>query len=124
MSGIRIICDTNPLIYLLDGNKEIGSFLKDKQIYVSAITELEMFGKQNLSKKDSNIINTLLEYCFVIDINPEIKTIYKKIRQKYSIKLPDAVIAATAIYLDIPLLTFDKEFRPISELKLMFWEYE
>ena len=123
MSGIRIICDTNPLIYLLDGNKEIGSFLKDKQLYVSTITELEMFGKQNLSKKESNIIDTLLEYCFVIDINQEIKTIYKEIKQKYSLKLPDAVIAATAIYLDIPLLTFDKEFKSVSELKLILWEF-
>lgn len=123
MSGIRIICDTNPLVYLLDGNREVGGFLKDKQIYVSAITELEMFGKQNLSKKESNIIDTLLEYCFVIDINQEIKTIYKEIKQKYSLKLPDAVIAATAIYLDIPLLTFDKEFKSVSELKLILWEF-
>ena len=123
MSGIRIICDTNPLVYLLNGNREIGGFLKDKQIYVSAITELEMFGKQNLSKKESNIIDTLLEYCFVIDINQEIKTIYKEIKQKYSLKLPDAVIAATAIYLDIPLLTFDKEFKSVSELKLILWEF-
>jgi len=122
MSGIRIICDTNPLIYLLDGNREIGGFLKGKQIYVSAITELEMFGKQNLSPKESNIIDTLLEYCFVIDINQEIKTIYKEIKQKYSLKLPDALIAATAIYLDIPLLTFDKEFKSVSELKLILWE--
>jgi predicted nucleic acid-binding protein len=35
------------------------------------------------------------------------------------IKLPDAIIAATAIYLDLPLLTFDSDFHNIPELKLM-----
>jgi predicted nucleic acid-binding protein len=49
MNGISIVCDTNPLIYLLDGDKNIARFLNKKQIYVSIITELELFGKQNLS---------------------------------------------------------------------------
>jgi predicted nucleic acid-binding protein len=55
----------------------------------------------------------------VCDINPEIKHIYRELKQKNIIKLPDAIIAATAIYLDLPLLTFDKGFKNISNLKLI-----
>jgi predicted nucleic acid-binding protein len=47
MNGIRLVCDTNPLIYLLDGNQPLAEFLDNKQIYVSVITELELFSKQN-----------------------------------------------------------------------------
>jgi predicted nucleic acid-binding protein len=123
MNGISIICDTNPLIYLLDGNKAIAQFLDNKQLYLSIITELELFGKQNLSKSDNELIDSLLMNCFVIDIEHEIKQIYKEIKQKYTIKLPDAIIAATALYLDLPLLTFDKDFRNVPDLKLMLWNY-
>ncbi|OAV67009.1 PIN domain protein [Bacteroidales bacterium Barb4] len=123
MNGVRIMCDTNPLIYLLDGNKDVAGFLEDKQIYVSVITELELFGKQNLSKQDTSIIEALLDSCFVIDLNQEIKQIYKGLKQQHIVRLPDAIIAATAVYLDMPLLTFDQGFRNIPELQLMLWEW-
>ena len=123
MNGISIICDTNPLIYMLDGNKPIAQFLDNKQLYLSVITELELFGKQNLSTYDNELIKSLLLNCFVIDIENEVKQIYREIKQKYTIKLPDAVIAATALYLDLPLLTFDKDFQNIPNLKLMLWNY-
>ena len=123
MNGIRIVCDTNPIIYLLDGNKDIANLLDSKQIYLSVITELELFGKPSLSVHDNKIIEVLLDECFVIDINQEIKHIYREIKQKHIIKLPDAIIAATAIYLDIPLLTFDKGFKNIPHLKLMMCDW-
>ncbi|GHV05229.1 hypothetical protein FACS189416_4650 [Bacteroidia bacterium] len=64
----------------------------------------------------------MLESCFIIDINQEIKQTYKELKQKYSVKLPDAIVAATSIYLDMPLLTFDQGFKDISELQLILWE--
>jgi len=123
MNGIDIVCDTNPLIYLLDGDKNLAKFLDNKQIFLSIITELELFGKQNLSIHDSEMIEALLENCHVIDINQDIKHTYREIKRNYSIKLPDAVIAATAIYLDLPLLTFDKGFEHLPNLKLITWDY-
>jgi hypothetical protein len=38
------------------------------------------------------------------------------------IKLPDAIIAATAMYLDLPLLTFDSDFARVPQLKLFILE--
>ena len=122
MNGIRIFCDTNPLIYLLDGNREIARFIDGQQIYLSVISELELFGKPNLSFQDNEVIDSLLKGCFVIDINPEIKHIYRELKQKHIIKLPDAIVAATAIYLDLPLLTFDKGFKNVSNLKLIMMD--
>jgi predicted nucleic acid-binding protein len=117
-----MVCDTNPLIYLLDGNRDIARFLNGKQLYLSVITELELFGKQNLSAQDGEVIDALLGGCFVVGINREVKQLYREIKQRQAIKLPDAVIAATAIYLDMPLLTFDAAFKNIPYLKLMLWD--
>ena len=119
MNGIRIVCDTNPLIYLLNGNMEVAQFLDNKQIYLSVITELELLGKPNLSSQSIKIIDTLLSVCVVVDINQKVKQVYREIKQSNSVKLPDAIVAATAIYLDMPLLTFDKGFKNIPKLKLI-----
>ena len=91
MDGISIVSDTNPLIYLLNGNREVANYLDGKQVWISVITELELFGKKDLM-------------------------------QKASVKLPDAIVAATAIYLDFPLLTADTGFEKVPGLNLILLE--
>jgi len=75
----------------------VVDFLMGKQVYISAITELELFGKQNMTDKEISIMNELVESCFVFDLYPDIKQLVKQLKRKYGIKLPDAIIAATAI---------------------------
>jgi len=122
MDGISIVSDTNPLIYLLGGNIEVAELLDEKQVWVSVISELELFGKRGLSKAEIVEINHLLDNCFIAELSPQIKKIVKELIQKFNIKLPDAIIAATALYLDLPLLTADKEFNKVPNLKLILIE--
>ncbi|MCF8236443.1 MAG: PIN domain-containing protein [Bacteroidales bacterium] len=122
MNGIRLLCDTNPLIYLLNGNMETAEYLDGKQLWISVITELELFGKQNLNKNEIKEINALVDNCFVAELNPQIKQITKNLMQEKSVKLPDAIIAATSVYLDIPLLTFDAGFEKLDDIKLILLE--
>lgn len=123
---MNILCDTNPLIYLLDGNRPFSDlseeFLDGKQVWVSMITELELFGKPGLEEKEIKAINKLIEDCFVVDINSDIKQNTKYLMQNFSIKLPDAIIASAALYLDFPLFTSDKAFAKISDLNLVLLE--
>ncbi len=123
MNGISIVSDTNPLIYLLTGNTFAADYLDGKQVWISVITELELFGKKGLSLIERAEIELLLDSCFIADINPAIKQIIKNLLQKYRIKIPDAIIAATAIYLDMPLLTADTGFKRIPELNLILLEF-
>lgn len=122
MNGISIVSDTNPLIYLLNGSKKAASYLDGKQIWISVISELELFGKKGLTKTEKREIDFLIENCFVAELNTGIKSITKNLLQSASIKLPDAIIAATAIYLDLPLLTFDSDFARVPQLKLFILE--
>ncbi len=122
MNGISIVSDTNPLIYLLNGSKKAAEYLNDKQVWISAFSELELFGKKGLTPAEKREIEFLINNCFVAELNSEIKNITKELLQTVSIKLPDAIISATALYLDLPLLTFDSDFTRVPDLKLFILE--
>jgi len=51
-------------------------------------------------------------------ITNEIKNMTIQLRRKYNIKLPDAIIAASAIESDLVLMTADSGFKKIDKLQL------
>jgi len=60
-----------------------------------------------------------------MDVTPldnRVKDTAIAIRKKYKLKLPDSIVAATAIAYDIPLITADKQFNAISELQLLLYD--
>lgn len=57
-----------------------------------------------------------------MDINAEIKKSVIELRSKYSIKLPDAIVAATANYINQPLITADSDFKKLEELGIIYYE--
>jgi predicted nucleic acid-binding protein len=122
MNGNRFLIDTNIFLYLLSGNKTITEILDGTQPYVSFITQLELLGYQGISQKDMKSIMKFLEECIIIDINDEIKKHTISISQKNKIKLPDSIIAATSIFLELPLLTADKGFSKINSLRFALYE--
>jgi predicted nucleic acid-binding protein len=122
MNGNSIFIDTNTAIYLLDGDTSLAEILHQKRLYLSFITQLELLGYPGITGKEVQQIESMLENCVVIDINNTIKSEVINLRRAYSLKLPDCIVAATAIYMDLPLITSDKGFKKIEELNLMFYE--
>jgi predicted nucleic acid-binding protein len=53
MNGISILADTNIIVYLLNRNARIAELLDGKEVYRSVITELELFGKRNLTASEN-----------------------------------------------------------------------
>lgn len=98
--------------------------LQGKNIYISIITELELIGFKKMTSKEENQISALLNECKIVSINNEIKEKYVEVRKLYNLKLADAIIAATAIVREIPLITADKQFKTILDLKLIIYEPE
>jgi predicted nucleic acid-binding protein len=119
MNGKEILIDTNIVLYLLKGNDTLEEMLQGKEPYLSFITELELVGFQDISIKEEKQINELLNDCLVVSLNNNIKKEYIELRKKYRLKLADAIIAATAITLNIPLITSDKQFAIVKELNLI-----
>jgi len=122
MNGNKIFVDTNIILYLLGGDKTIAELLNGKQIYLSFISQLELLGYSKNTKKELKIIRELLDQCVIIDINDEIKEMVIDLKRKYRFKLPDGIIIATAIYLDLPLLTADQEFKKAEQLNLIIYQ--
>jgi predicted nucleic acid-binding protein len=58
----------------------------------------------------------------IIDINSGIKHKAIEIRKEARLKLPDAIIAATAMSMDLPLLTADKAFSKIADPRIILYE--
>ncbi len=121
----NIIIDTNALIYFFNGNKKVTENIESKILYISVISEIEILSFSKLDEKSEQQIRYFLEdeNCRLIDLIPPIKEQTIKIRKQHRIKLPDAIIAATAIFLGIPLLTFDTGFAKIDELDLILLEF-
>lgn len=122
MNGNSILADTNILIYLTNGNEEIAELLRDKILYAAEITEIECLSYQGLNAQDIKVLESLFRDVSVIKMNDEIKKECILLKRKYSLKLPDAVIAATSKFINCPLITADKKFRQIEELDLIFYD--
>ena len=122
MNGNKIFVDTNILIYFLQGDKDVVEMISDKEVVISFITELELLSLPKISDKSKKLIKELLKICLIIDINAEIKDLAIEFRKKLKIKLPDAIIAATAYFHQLPLLTADKQFKSIEELEVLIYE--
>jgi predicted nucleic acid-binding protein len=122
MSGKQILVDTNILLYLLKGNDTLEDLLQGKTIYLSFVTELELLGLKRLSAEEENQIQALLSDCVIVPLNNSINQKYVELRRSYHLKLADALIAATAIASNLPLITADKQFRTVVELTLIAYE--
>ena len=121
MSGLNYLADTNTFIFLFDKHPALKNLLESEWSF-SFITEIELLGKPGISTPEIKNIQSLLNTCVKVAHVEEINKLTISIKQQYKIKLPDAIIAATAIYYKLPLLTFDKGFMQIKSIDLILLE--
>lgn len=119
MSGNNILLDTNAIIAVLDGHSIAKEIINNNILHISFITELEALSYQKLSASDRNLIQSFLSDCILLELNPEIKKNTIDFRIAYKLKLPDAIIAATANYYQLPLVSADKVFSKVKEIEII-----
>ena len=122
MNGNKLFLDTNIILYLLDGDQTLAELLNGKQLYISVITELELLAYKDITSNEENVITEFVTQCKTITINNAVKQEAIRVRKTYNTKLPDSIIIATAIYLDLPLITSDDAFKRVEELSLIYYE--
>jgi predicted nucleic acid-binding protein len=121
MTDVAFLADTNFLIYLLEGVEEAMLFA-NYTFAVSFVTEIELLGKKDITAKEEKVIRQLLSNCIIIDLNPQIKAQAIKLKQQQKIKLPDALVASTAMQYKLTVITADKYFATIPELDIILLE--
>jgi predicted nucleic acid-binding protein len=92
--GVSVLLDTNVVLYSLKG------LLKDPLpptgVLISVITQIELLSYPNLTQVEEAQIQGLLSQLQIVPLSPQVVTETIRLRRTYSLRLPDAVIAATA----------------------------
>ncbi|MDI6766136.1 MAG: type II toxin-antitoxin system VapC family toxin [Bacteroidota bacterium] len=123
--GVRLLYDTNIFLYYYAGNLNAKKyfdtgFLGENRIIISRIVRLELLSFSKLSLREENIIREMLDQFVMIPLNDRIEDIAIYLRRKYSLKIPDAIIAATAYDTSSALLTADiDDFKRVTEIKII-----
>ncbi len=124
--GIKYLWDTNTVIYYLQqqfpssAEKFIDDLLITEQPALSVITEIELLCWKTASEKDVSVLQNFIKESLVIELEQLIKVKTAEIRKAYRIKLPDAIIAATAMMYNLTLLTRNlDDFNRIEGLELV-----
>lgn len=128
--GIKYLWDTNTAIYYLQkqfppsAERFVDNLLKEEIPTISAITEIELLCWRTAVEKDLEVLNGFISDSLVIELEQSIKLKTAEIRKAYRIKLPDAIIAATALVYGLTLLTRNiEDFRIIVDLDILNpWE--
>jgi predicted nucleic acid-binding protein len=119
--NVNYFADTSTFIYLLDKHPALAVLL-ESEWHFSFITEIELLSKPTIKPNEIAVVKEVLLACKKVIHQDSINEITINLKRKYKIKLPNALIAASAIMLNIPLITFDKGFSKIKELDLILLE--
>ena len=110
----RYLLDTNTIIYLMNGR--LASPLPEGKYSISIITEIELLSFSGLSDEEEQRIRDLLLALDRIQLSDAVRDQTIRLRRKNRLKLPDAIIAASALTQQAILLTNDQSFASIEGL--------
>lgn len=116
------LLDTNFVINYLKGIFEGGArkftdSIINRTTFISVITRIELLGWGSIDAKDEIIITEFISDCTVFSLEENIINRTILLRKTNKIKLPDAIIAATALEHNMQLLSHNiKDFIHIPIL--------
>ena len=112
---MKVVLDTNILIDYLNGieqgRQEIERY---DQAMISAITWMEILVGAT-DEEETIQIRRFLKRFNIIPIDESVSELAVTVRRKYKIRLPDAIIWASAKYHDALLVTCNTRDFPIKE---------
>lgn len=128
--GLKYLWDTNTVIYFLQkqfppkAEETVTQTLAKSIPSISVFTEIELLGWKTATEKDIEILNVFIRESFVFELDKEIKLKTIELRKSGKIKLPDAMIAATALVNELILISRNSaDFTWINGLNLLNpWE--
>ena len=130
MTGNNILLNTNIVIEVFEGNKNIADKIHQlPAFYISSVVLGELFiGINRVSNKAKHlkILNDFLHLCTVLNVDSltakfygeMISSLYKKGKP---LPTNDVWIAATAKQYDLILVTQDRHFQEIDDLTFEYW---
>ena len=122
MSGAdRLLLDTNVFIYLLNGNELAAKAMAGSRIFFSFIIEIELLGAPRISESYRKMVREMLGGCVRLNYAEHMHEAAITLRRG-GLKVPDAIIAATAAAHGITLLTADRDFASVESIQCVLLE--
>jgi predicted nucleic acid-binding protein len=105
--GKGYLIDSNAIIDFFNGSlPEKGrNLLFSVEPCISIITFIEVFSNNKADSKEVNSLKKFSEMAKIYIVDHKIALLTIELRKKYKIKLPDALIASTALFYDLILIT-------------------
>ena len=120
VSGNKIFLDTNAFIYFFEGRSNITELVVHTPVvYFSPITEIELLSAPQLTPTETEQIREFLNLCQRVELSEKIIEQTIAVRRQYRFKVPDAIIAASARVLEIPLVSADNDFQRVEGMNLI-----
>jgi predicted nucleic acid-binding protein len=92
----------------------------DGQFYISVINKIELLGFAGITENEELKFQELINAADVLDLDEDIVNSTIEIRKQYKTKLPDAIIAATALVNKFTIITRNtKDFDKIEGLEVL-----
>ncbi|SMP14018.1 hypothetical protein SAMN06265339_1245 [Desulfurobacterium pacificum] len=119
MKRNRLLLDTNAVLYFLS-DRSISA-LKEA-FSISFVTEIELLSYPYMKTSEEIKIKEFLDIVKIVDVNKSIKEKTIFLRRKYRLKVPDAIICATAFFLEAILVTNDRQLHRVEEIPVIDYE--
>ncbi len=120
MSGNKYVLDTNALIAFFNGNDNLQAYISQpNKLIVSVVSVFEFLSYPNIIQKDRELFFEFLDAAEVVDLiagNKNFIDLITSIRTQFLLKLPDAIIASTALFHGAQLITNDKTLQKVENL--------
>jgi hypothetical protein len=113
----RFLFDTNAALYFL-GN-QLADELPTGLYYISVISEIELLSYPNLSAKEEGDIRDFLSKIETVGLRSDVTEAAIAFRRQHRMKIPDAIIAASASVLDAVLLTNDSMLLKLPGIRAL-----
>ncbi len=108
------LLDTNVALYLLGGR--LATPLPTGDYGISVITEMELLAWPSLTREEEERVRALLQQLTICELTSSIRARAVALRKEQHLKLPDAVVCATAIEFGVELWTNDKTLARVPNL--------
>jgi predicted nucleic acid-binding protein len=118
--GQGYLVDTNTIIDYLENKlpEKSNKLIDNIIIQFSVISRIELLVWKKATDDQLKILNDFISSSTVFDLNESIILKSIEIRKNYHLKLPDAIIAATAVVNNLPLLTRNiSDFEKVIQIK-------
>ena len=123
MSGKRYLLDTNAIVSLLQGNQALATTLNQADwVGISIISELEFLSFPALSLADEHLFQNFKQRIDVVGLTTQDQNLVGlclQLRKAKTLKLPDAIVAASAIAQSAILVTEDSDFSKLPGLQIV-----